>query len=138
MWRRKFTILKIFSWSCQWCKKRRQNLNMFWTYSQNIPRQRDLNFGAFYYIILNFSCSSKFKCWRETTSPPHFVSRTLGKDKDILNFQPNGTIRRLSSINILQEKEHATQKGQIKILRNLRSIFWLKNYKLSWLFSKSP
>ena len=34
--------------------------------------QGDLNFGTFYYIIDNFSCCLKFKCWRETISPLHF------------------------------------------------------------------
>ena len=33
---------------------------------------KDLNFGAFYYIIHNFSCSSAETFQKNWTSPPHF------------------------------------------------------------------
>ena len=66
VWRTNFEFLTLFSWSSQWCRKRQQIMNLFWTTFFSINIQRDLNFGAFYYIIDNFSCCSKYKCWRET------------------------------------------------------------------------
>ena len=72
MWRTNFEFLAFFSWSWQWCRKRRQITNLFWTTFLSINIQRYLNFGAFYYIIDNFGCCSKFKCWREIISQPHF------------------------------------------------------------------
>ena len=73
VWRTNFEFLTFFSWSWQWCRKRRQITNLFWTTFLSINIQRYLNFGAFYYIIDNFSCCSKFKCLQETISPPYFV-----------------------------------------------------------------
>ena len=72
VWRTSFEFLTFFSWSWQWCRKRRQITNLFWTTFLRINTQRDLNFAAFYYFIDNISCCSKFKCFQETISPPHF------------------------------------------------------------------
>ena len=72
VWRTNFEFLTFFCWSWQWCRKRRQIINLFLTIFLSINIQRDLNFGAFYYIIDNFSRCSKFRCWRKTISPSHF------------------------------------------------------------------
>ena len=77
VWRTDFVFLSPFSWSWEWLYKRRQILNYDLTTSVFMFWKVDLNFGAFYYIIDNFSCSSKFKCWRETTSPPHFELKSV-------------------------------------------------------------
>ena len=78
-------FLTFFSWSWQWCRKRCQITNLFWTTFLSINIQRDLNFGTFYYIIDNFSCCSKFKCWQETISPPHFDPQERYTARTILN-----------------------------------------------------
>ena len=70
VWRTNF--LTFFSWSWQWCRKKHQIMNLFWTTFLSINIQRYLNFGTFYYIIDNFSCCWKFECLRETISLPHF------------------------------------------------------------------
>ena len=54
-------------------KVRRTNFEFLTFFSSEVGNdvEKDFNFVAFYYIIDN-SCCSKFKCWRETISPPHF------------------------------------------------------------------
>ena len=52
------------------------------SFGNYIPR--DLNFYTFYYIIDNFSCCPKFKCWQATISPPHF--ETQERYSNLLKF----------------------------------------------------